>query len=170
MFYDAYMKLVDCSDVDDIHLAFARKKYLKLVGKVCYAYNEKIPSDQLKTVIGVNSHSDVNARLFIYLFKTFDAGIIMAWLSIVLSFIGILFSPYLQVGDCGCPICSGQVHEPAKIKKKESGGGDSGGGGGGESFSFNSRGSGVVATNTADIDAEFELAVVPRSNSFGDGV
>ena len=173
MFYDAYMKLVDCSDVDDIHLAFARKKYLKLIGKVCYAYNEKIPSDQLKTVIGVNSHSDINARLFIYLFKTFNAGIIMAWLSIVLSFIGILFSPYLQVGDCGCPICSGAVHEPAKIKKKESGGGDSGGGGGGESISVNSRGSGarrIVATNAADIDAEFELAVVPRSNSFGDGV
>jgi hypothetical protein len=97
----------------------------------------------------------------------------MAWLSIVLSFIGILFSPYLQVGDCGCPICSGAVHEPAKIKKKESGGGDSGGGGGGESISVNSRGSGarrIVATNAADIDAEFELAVVPRSNSFGDGV
>ena len=141
------------------------KNYLKLIGKVCYSYNEKIPLDQLKIVIGVNSHSDFNAGHFIFLFKTFNAGIVMAWLSIVLSLIGILFSPYLQISDCGCPICSGAVHEPAKIKKKE-------GGGGGESFSFNSRGSGarIVATNDADTDAEFELAVVPRSNSVGDGV
>jgi hypothetical protein len=93
----------------------------------------------------------------------------MAWLSIVLSFIGILFSPYLQVGDCGCPICSGAVHEPAKIKKKESGGGGSviidrdnegiQGGGGARVVATDS----VAATDAAvAADAELELATVPR--------
>ena len=174
MFYDTYMKLVDCSDVDDIHLAFARKKYLKLIGKVCYAYNEKIPSDQLKSVIGVNSHSDFNAGHFIFLFKTFNAGIVMAWLSIVLSLIGILFSPYLQISDCGCPICSGAVHEPAKIKKKEGGGGggsviigrNNGGiqGGGGTRVMATDS---VAATDAAvEADAELELSAVPRPNPF----
>ena len=174
MFYDTYMKLVDCSDVDDIHLAFARKKYLKLIGKVCYAYNEKIPSDQLKSVIGVNSHSDFNAGHFIFLFKTFNAGIVMAWISIVLSVIGILFSPYLQVSDCGCPVCSGAVHEPAKIKKKEGGGGGGSviigrnnggiqGGGGARVVATDS----VAATDAAvEADAELELSAVPRPNPF----
>ena len=116
MFYDNFMKLVDCSASGTIHLAHAQTQVLLAAGKVCYAYNPQIPLEQLTTVFGINAHADLNAKMFMYLFVTFNSGIILAWLSIALSLVALFGSPFLQIKDCECGTCTGASFESAKKK------------------------------------------------------
>ena len=127
-FYDLFNLLVDCSDQGNIHLAYHQTTLLGNTGHACYAYDTQIPLDQLMTVLGVNAHTDLNAKMFVYLFATFNAGIVCAWLSIMLAFFGVLGSPFLQISGCECDTCTGKSAEPAK--KKDNGDGNTGAEGG----------------------------------------